>query len=202
MRRMTSVSPYRYWHYFDAYPPGYLRAVYRGNGIPLPWGNMTMVTDPCPHWAVFNMLERAHAQKPSSQLSILRDGDRNLLYCCYSLRTRDMAGNPHVLSVGIDLVPALESQGFDAQEIVNTIAEACNTKKGEAAPPRLAAQAIESAGRVLNIGWVTEALRKPARIICPRSTSCPRQVPCESLPAMRRTTDLADIRREILKAEA
>src|SRR6185437_8889101 len=37
MRRMTKVSPYPYWHFFDAYPPGYLRAVYRGNGIPLPW---------------------------------------------------------------------------------------------------------------------------------------------------------------------
>jgi len=46
MRRMSSVSPYPHWHYFDAYPPGNLRAVYRGNGIPLPWGNMTMVSDP------------------------------------------------------------------------------------------------------------------------------------------------------------
>ena len=36
MRRMSSVSPYPHWHYFDAYPPGNLRAVYRGNGIPLP----------------------------------------------------------------------------------------------------------------------------------------------------------------------
>jgi len=36
MRRMTKVSPYPYWHFFDAYPPGYLRAVYRGNGIPCP----------------------------------------------------------------------------------------------------------------------------------------------------------------------
>ena len=39
MRRMTKVSPYPYWHFFDAYPPGYLRAVYRGNGIPLPRNN-------------------------------------------------------------------------------------------------------------------------------------------------------------------
>ncbi len=37
MRRMTKVSPYPHWHFFDAYPPGFLRAVYRGNGIPLPW---------------------------------------------------------------------------------------------------------------------------------------------------------------------
>ena len=57
MRRMTSVSPYRHWHFFDAYPPGFLRAVYRANGIPLPWGNMSVVPDPCPRWAVFRMLK-------------------------------------------------------------------------------------------------------------------------------------------------
>jgi transcriptional regulator with XRE-family HTH domain len=182
MRRMTSVS--------------------RGNGIPLPWGNMTMVSDPCPQWAVFGMLHRSHAQKPSSQLSILRDGDRDLLYCCHSLRTRDMAGNPHVLSVGIDLAPALDSQGFDADEMIAMIASACDTQAGEAKPPRAAARAIESAGRVLNIAWVTDALHSPARVICPRSTSCPRHGPCERvLPAMRRTTDLAGIRRQILNED-
>ncbi|MGL4466859.1 MAG: DUF3612 domain-containing protein, partial [Plesiomonas shigelloides] len=55
MRRMTVVSPYPHWHYFDAYAPGKLKAVYRGNGIPLPWGNMRLVEDPCQHWAVFRM---------------------------------------------------------------------------------------------------------------------------------------------------
>ncbi|NND60116.1 MAG: DUF3612 domain-containing protein, partial [Gammaproteobacteria bacterium] len=68
MRRMSSVSPYPHWHYFDAYPPGNLRAVYRGNGIPLPWGNMTMVSDPCQHWAVFRMLD-SRSRKPSAQIS-------------------------------------------------------------------------------------------------------------------------------------
>jgi hypothetical protein len=33
MRRMTSVSPYRHWHFFDAYPPGFLRAVYRTTAL-------------------------------------------------------------------------------------------------------------------------------------------------------------------------
>src|SRR5262252_6194076 len=65
MRRMTKVSPYPYWHFFDAYPPGYLRAVYRGNGIPLPWGNMTQVSDPCPNWAVFRLIGDARAQSGS-----------------------------------------------------------------------------------------------------------------------------------------
>jgi transcriptional regulator with XRE-family HTH domain len=69
MRRMTKVSPYPYWHFFDAYPPGYLRAVYRGNGIPLPWGNMAQVTDPCPHWAVFRMLHRTPAARIAARRS-------------------------------------------------------------------------------------------------------------------------------------
>ena len=51
-----------------------------------------------------------------SQISVLRDGERSLLYCCHSRRTDDMAGNPHVLSVGIDLVPALRSHGADADK--------------------------------------------------------------------------------------
>src|SRR3954469_6017321 len=75
MRRMTKVSPYPYWHFFDAYPPGYLRAVYRGNGIPLPWGNLAQVSDPCPQWAVFRMLgaHPRHDRGPDrgSQISVL-----------------------------------------------------------------------------------------------------------------------------------
>ncbi|MCK4710777.1 MAG: DUF3612 domain-containing protein, partial [Gammaproteobacteria bacterium] len=47
MRRMTAVSPYPHWHYFDAYATGKMKAVYRGNGIPLPWGDMRTVEDPC-----------------------------------------------------------------------------------------------------------------------------------------------------------
>ena len=108
MRRMTAVSPYRHWHFFDAYPPGYLRAVYRGNGIPLPWGNMSRLPDPCPRWAVFRLLQepaagRRQAPRPTSQISVMHDGHAPLLYCCHSLLTRDTADTPHVLSVGIDL---------------------------------------------------------------------------------------------------
>ena len=92
MRRMTKVSPYPYWHFFDAYPPGYLRAVYRGNGIPLPWGNLAQVSDPCPNWAVFRMIDSEVGG--GSQISVLRDGERSLLYCCHSMRVHDMAGKP------------------------------------------------------------------------------------------------------------
>lgn len=183
MRRMTSVSPYRHWHFFDGYAPGYLRAVYRGNGIPLPWGNMSLVPDPCPHWAVFRLLRDTRAtggaaMRPVSQLSVMRDGSVSRLYCCHSLRTRDAAGVSHVLSVGIDLAPALEAQGFDAASLITQVDEHCRRGGGTGELPTDAADAIRTVSHVLNIAWVSRALESPASLICPRSSACPRPVSC------------------------
>jgi transcriptional regulator with XRE-family HTH domain len=199
MRRMTKVSPYPYWHFFDAYPPGYLRAVYRGNGIPLPWGNMARATDPCPHWAVFRMLNESRGRDRGSQISVLRDGERSLLYCCHSRRTNDMAGNPHVLSVGVDLVPALRSHGVDAGEIVAGITAACLQQRGEARIPQSGSEALRRTARVLNIAWVEEALSSPARVICPRSSHCPRSSQCDGAGASR-AREITDVREEIRAA--
>jgi Protein of unknown function (DUF3612) len=196
MRRMTKVSPYPYWHFFDAYPPGYLRAVYRGNGIPLPWGNMAQVTDPCPHWAVFRMLDET-TENRASQISVLRDGAQSLLYCCHSHRTLDMSASPHVISVGVDLVPALRSHTTDADQIVASITLACQQHHGEAAIPKEAAAAIQAIARVLNIAWIEEALLRPARIICPRSTFCPRTEPCDPTHTSR-AREITDVREEII----
>lgn len=182
MRRMTAVSPYRYWHFFDAYAPGYLRAVYRGNGIPLPWGNMSLVSDPCPRWAVFRLLRQtpdaAQSQRPTSQISVMQDGKRARLYCCHSLLTRDVLDELHVLSVGVDLLPALEAQGFDGEALVGAVAEACRRGGGDAAIPDEAATSLRAASQVLNIAWIADALEHPASVICPRSGACPRQPPC------------------------
>jgi transcriptional regulator with XRE-family HTH domain len=197
MRRMTQVSPYPYWHFFDAYPPAYLRSVYRGNGIPLPWGNMAQVTDPCPHWAVFRMLHRTRGPDRGSQISVLRERDQVLLYACHSRRTEDMAGNPHVLSVGIDLVPALRSHTPEADRLVDSIANACLKNHGEARVPDEAALAIRGAAKVLNIGWIPEALEKPARIICPRSSTCPRQEQCDGTHASH-AREITDLQQEIV----
>jgi transcriptional regulator with XRE-family HTH domain len=179
MRRMTAVSPYRYWHFFDAYPPGYLRAVYRGNGIPLPWGNMSLISDPCPRWAVFRMLrpgpsQKAATHKPRSQISVMQDGKRARLYCCHSLVTQDAAKVTHVLSVGVDLVPAFEAQGFDGEGIVAQVAESCRRGNGDGPIPESAAASIRAVAQVLNIAWIAEALEFQASVICPRSGACPR----------------------------
>jgi transcriptional regulator with XRE-family HTH domain len=178
MRRMTAVSPYRHWHFFDAYPPGYLRAVYRGNGIPLPWGNMSLVSDPCPRWAVFRLLQTPDApavQMPKSQISVMQDGKRARLYCCHSLLTRDALDELHVLSVGVDLLPALDAQGFDGEEIVASVADSCRRGGGDGAIPAAASGAIRAASQVLNISWIADALGAQASVICPRSGACPRQ---------------------------
>ena len=177
MRRMSSVSPYPHWHYFDAYPPGNLRAVYRGNGIPLPWGNMTLVTDPCRHWAVFRMLN-SRSTKSSAQISVLRSGDDKRLYCCESVRGKDAAGNPHVLCVGVDLSPALTSQNINARETIDMIERSCNRNGGSGPIPDEARKQLESIGKILNIGWISDGASKDAIIICQRSSNCPRDKHC------------------------
>jgi len=199
MRRMTKVSAYPYWHFFDAYPPGYLRAVYRGNGIPLPWGNLAQVSDPCPNWAVFRMIDSQVSG--GSQISVLRDGERSLLYCCHSIRVHDMAGNPHVLSVGVDLAPALATNGVPSEAVVDSIFRECLHRHGEARIPKAAAQVLEAVAHVLNIAWITDALAQPARIICPRSNRCPRAERCEGARPSR-AREIADVREEILGRDA
>jgi len=197
MRRMPSVSPYPFWHYFDAYPPGNLRAVYRGNGIPLPWGNMTLISDPCQHWAVFRMLN-TRSTKPSSQISVLRVGDDKRLYCCQSVRSKDAAGNAHVLCAGVDLAPALRAQNIEPMETIEAIENSCNSNGGSGPIPDEARSQLESIGKILNIGWVAEGAKKDATIICPRSSGCPRDKHClgKAMPKLKPQID--QIRESLL----
>ncbi len=196
MRRMTKVSSYPYWHFFDATSSGHFRAVYRGNGIPLPWGNMTQAKDPCPNWAVFRMTEKKQ-NTSSSQLSVIRENDQWQLYCCHTLHTKDMAGVPHVLSVGVDLAAALSSNDARAADIVNSIGERCLEEGGEAMLNRAETDALRAVARILSIGWIEDALTQPARVICQRSSRCPRKGRCNTT-ASRRVRDIAEIKREIL----
>ncbi len=197
MRRMTAVSPYRHWHYFDAYPPGQLRAVYRANGIPLPWGNMRLVSDPCRQWAVFRML-KTRVRGHLSQISVLQSRNESRLYCCESLRTRNAAGNPHVLCTGIDLSPALREQEIEADGIVDAISAACRRGGGSAEIPVAARKEIARIAKILNIGWLQQGLESPASIICPRSTSCPRSPACAQTASRRPRPWLDEVREQII----
>ncbi|MDJ0940545.1 MAG: DUF3612 domain-containing protein [Woeseiaceae bacterium] len=197
MRRMSSVSPYRHWHYFDAHPPGNLRAVYRGNGIPLPWGNMTMISDPCQHWAVFRMLG-TRSTKPSAQISVLRSGDDKRLYCCQSIRGKDAANNPHVLCVGVDLAPALRAQNIEPADTIDAIEASCNANGGSGPIPTEAGKQLASMAKILNIGWIAEGADKDATIICPRSSSCPRDKHCLGSAEPKLRSQIDEIRESVV----
>ncbi|MED5524885.1 MAG: DUF3612 domain-containing protein [Pseudomonadota bacterium] len=179
MRRMTVVSPYPHWHYFDAYGPGKLKAVYRGNGIPLPWGNMRKVNDPCQHWAVFRRLSEAHASSQSSaQISILNVGDQPRIYCCESVNVIDPAGNNRVLCAGIDLLPALAAQGFAADAIAQELKASCVKNGGSTAIPNLIKKELRTVAKILNINWIERGIDTEARLICSRGAVCPRKPSC------------------------
>jgi len=104
-----------------------------------------------------------------------------------------------VLSVGIDLVPALTSTEGNHEDIAQTIGEDCVRHGGQAKIGQEAVEAIRSVANILSIAWVEEALRHPARIICPRSSRCPRDGQCGPAPA-KRACDITDVRREILRS--
>jgi len=148
---------------------------------------------------VFRMIQ-GEQKEPGSQVSVLHDHDRQLLYCCHTLPTRDMAGNHHVLSAGIDLAPALESIGATAADVIDDIARACARHGGEAAIPKAAAEQLRRVGKVLNIAWVESALARPARIICPRSGGCPRPQRCAG-SAPNRAPAATDVIERILQRE-
>ena len=177
LRRMTAVSPYPHWHYFDAYYPGKLKAVYRGNGIPLPWGNMRKVENPCQHWAVFRMIDTTSI-KPSAQISILNVADKPRIYCCESVNVKDLAGTSHVLCAGIDLNPAIEAQGRDAEALANDLKNACAKQGGSASIPKSIKTDLMSVARILNISWVERGIENDARLICSKGSDCPREPSC------------------------
>lgn len=200
MRRMTAVSPYPHWHYFDAYPGGVLKAVYRGNGIPLPWGNMKLVQDPCHHWSVFRMLNPDPGQN-SAQISVMYSGSEPRIYCCESVRVKDLAGNGHVLCAGVDLNPALDAQGRDSVDIATQLMESTRKKGGSAPIPPAIRRDLLSVAKILNIEWVSRGISQDATIICPRSSACPRTPRCASVPGPDEgQMDINRIRREIIKS--
>jgi len=177
MRRMTVVSSYPHWHYFDAYPPGKLHAVYRGNGIPLPWGNMRLVQDPCQHWAVFRMIDTNSTQS-SAQISVLDVGGAPRIYCCESVKVTDLSGAGHVLCAGIDINPALNAQGADGESVAQSLKEACITNGGVVGVPADIKKELQKIAKLLNIDWLSRGIEKEARLICPRSGACPRSPSC------------------------
>jgi transcriptional regulator with XRE-family HTH domain len=179
MRRMTAVSPYTHWHYFDAYSQGKLKAVYRGNGIPLPWGNMRIVKDPCQHWAVFRMLAINYTGT-DAQISILSENGVSKIYCCESIKVQDLTNVGHVLCSGINLNPAIDAQGHDSLALVEELKQVCIANGGSAVIPNKIKKVLVSVAKILNINWIERGIAGGAMLICSRGSVCPRQPGCYS----------------------
>jgi transcriptional regulator with XRE-family HTH domain/Zn-dependent peptidase ImmA (M78 family) len=198
MRRVTAVSSYIHWHYFEAYQPGYLSAIYRGNGIPLPFGNMSLARNPCPNWTVFRLLNQSYVHNPQSQISLLKDGEQTFLYACYSIRRQDLAGNLKLYSLGIDLVPALRNQGIDPEDITLELERACQKNGGDAEIESNIKSSLEKIANILRIFWIRDALDNKARIICPKSSLCPRTSQCQPVKKDYQFNEMEELKDNIL----
>jgi len=138
---------------------------------------MRLVQDPCQHWAVFRMLN-ADSTGTSAQISLLDTGTETRIYCCESLQVTDVAGTQQVLCAGIDINPALEAQGADPRSIASDLKDICVKKGGLAPIPASIKRDLIRVARILNIEWVERGVEKEARLICPRSSACPRRPKC------------------------
>ena len=200
MRRMTKVSPYPYWHFFDAYPPGYLRAVYRGNGIPLPWGNLAQVSDPCPQLGGV-----PHDRRRTRRVAARRSP------CCATATARCCTA---AIRCACTTWPATRTfcrwawisrrrwtrTASTARAIVESIFRECLHRRGEARIPKAAAQVLAPSPTCSTSPGSRMRWRNPARIICPRSNRCPRPERCEGARPSR-AREIADVREEILGRE-
>jgi hypothetical protein len=160
---------------------------------------MRLVTDPCNQWDIFKLISNLRLQKPITQISLMKDGDKSRLYASTAVKTKDATGDPHVVMVGIDLMPAMKSQGIDTQNFVDEIKEVCLTSDGASIMPENIKHELEKVGKVLNISWVVDGASKPVNIICPRSTSCPRLELCGKSPQKSKISWMNEIKDEILK---
>ena len=70
--------------------------------------------------------------------------------------------------------PALSAQGYDETALVQAVAEACRKGGGDAPIPVETRKALQTVSKVLNIGWIGDALVHEATTICSRSNHCPR----------------------------
>ena len=200
MRRMTCVSNYKYWHYFDAYSPGYLRAVYRENRIAIPWSNMLIKSDPCKHWNIFKVINNTKIKQPYNQLLFKRD-DAFSIYASISIRTKDASQNIHVISTGIDLGPAIESQGINKNELLNLINNKLGTGNRDITLKGEIQEKLLRVARTLNISWVEDSIYNPIQLICPQNKDCPMPMHKKASEDKKNFSWLNEIKQDIIKKE-
>ena len=171
MRRISVVSPYKYWYYFDVYSPGYLRALYRGNKIIMPWKNRMTSTDTYDQWSVFKALNKKDASKPFSEITITKDKDKININSSISIKVKDMSNEPHILCVGLDLEPAFKKQINNYDDFIYDLSESIKTTNKKNVLGERYANQIQKIARKLNIKWIGGGLENSINVINARDIS-------------------------------
>lgn len=156
MRRITVVSPYKYWHYFDVYSPGYLRALYRGNKIDIPWKNKAIESDAYNKWSVVKKLKK-NLDKPLSKLTITKDKNNTYIKSSISIQVQDMSGQAHILSLGIDLKPAIKKQISNYDDFIYDLSSNIEKRGKKNFIKEIHANEIKKISRKLNIKWISDS---------------------------------------------
>jgi hypothetical protein len=107
-----------------------------------------------------------------------------------------------VLCACIDLAPALDSQGFATIDLIEQIERSCNRVGGSSGIPKEARQKLQAIAKILNIGWIADGAAKEASIICPRSSSCPRDRHCLGRAASRQRPMIETMREKLVAESA
>ena len=117
-------------------------------------------------------------------------------------QVRDLAGNQHVLCAGVDLNPALDSQGKDSMGLAEELMDHCRSNNGTAEIPAAMKKDLRSVARILNIEWIERGIEEDAMIICPRNSACPREPSCVvGTDQVPQRVDVNKIRREIIQSQ-
>ena len=85
--------------------------------------------------------------------------------------------------------------------VIEQIEKSCNRSGGTAPIPHDARQKLVAVAKILNIGWIADGADKDASIICPRSSSCPRDRHCLGRSAQRQPP-VIETMRETLAADS
>jgi len=95
---------------------------------------MSLVSDPCP-LGVFRLLKDAPNATPrfKTQIADIGDAGGKRASCMLSFAADARRSTKlHVLSVGVDLLPALEAHDSTARNVVAAVAESCRLGGGDA----------------------------------------------------------------------
>jgi transcriptional regulator with XRE-family HTH domain len=195
MRRFTAISPYKSWHYFDVYMPGFLRTMYRGNNIPIPLNVSKSPNKLQGKWGVFKNIKSLKINKPQSDLSIMEENSKVYLFCSVSIKTKDAAGNPHIICTGICLNDALSMQDYNSNEILNEIYSYCLKSNRLAMLKSKYKKIITQIGIILNISWIIKSVDRPIDIIDESSSTFKKQ---EDRSNRKKISWTSQIKKEIL----